>query len=49
MEDKYFIGEKVVRFFFGEKFIFEYVGSGEFKQISGGLVPYDIRKELLGG
>lgn len=44
---KYYIGEVVTRFFYGEAFRFEYVGFGEFKKLSGGIVPACIKDELF--
>jgi len=48
MKRKYLIGEVVARFYLGETFRFEYMGAGEFKQVTGGIVPACIRDELLG-
>lgn len=48
-KNRYFIGERVVYYYHGEKFVFIYRGNGDFEQIEGGLVPSSIREELLGG
>lgn len=44
---RYYVGEVVTRFWYGEKIQFKYLGQGEFKCLYKGLVPDCIRKELL--
>lgn len=45
----YFLGEVVTKFYKGEKYQFEYVGGGEFKQITGDVPPSFVRDNLYSG
>lgn len=41
------IGQQIIRFFNGEKFIFEYIGNGDFKKIKGSrFIPDCIKEEI---
>ncbi len=42
------IGERRTYFYEGEKFVFAYVGNGEWKQVEGGIPPSFVLESLEG-